>query len=104
MLVESGQYRTGMIIKTDIRAVVTNTFNGRARNLHIVDVGLGSNFTRHNNQACTAQSLAGDPCVGILGQDCIQDRVGNLISHLVGMTFGHGFGSKKIVAHVVQPL
>jgi hypothetical protein len=35
---------------------------------------------------------------GILGEEQIDDRVGNLVGDLVGMAFGNGFGREEIVA------
>ena len=42
--------------------------------------------------------LAGDARLGVLGQEQVDDRVGNLVGDLVGMAFGNGFGREQIRA------
>ena len=44
------------------------------------------------------QRLAGDARLGVLGQEQVDDRVGNLVGDLVGMAFGNGFGGEEIGA------
>ena len=44
------------------------------------------------------QRLAGDARLRILGQEQIDDRVGNLVGDLVGMAFGNRFGREEIIA------
>ena len=42
--------------------------------------------------------LAGDARLGVLGQEQVHDRVGNLVCDLVGMAFGNGFGGEQVRA------
>ena len=42
--------------------------------------------------------LAGDARLGVLGQEQVDDRVGNLVGDLVGMAFGNAFGREQIRA------
>jgi len=43
------------------------------------------------------QRLAGDARFGVGGEVGVDDRVGNAIADLVGMTLGNGFAGKEIV-------
>ena len=43
--------------------------------------------------------LAGHPAIGVLGQDGVQHRVGDLVADLVGVPFGDGFRGENTVCH-----
>jgi len=48
----------------------------------------------------TSVSAGDAPRAFVLGDDRVQHRIGNLVSDLVRMAFGHGFGREKILAQV----
>ena len=61
----------------------------------------------HRCTAATAEQPGGpgEGEVGVPGQQRVQNAVGNLIGHLVRMTFGHRLGSKKVTfySHKMSP-
>jgi hypothetical protein len=65
-----------------------------------VDPGAGGDFAGHDHHAGLDQGFAGDPALGIRGQDGVEHRVGNLVRDLVGVTFGDRFrGKREASAH-----
>ena len=59
---------------------------------------LAADFTRQHDQLRRGQRFAGDPRLGILGQEQIDNRVADLVGDFVGMALGHAFGSEQVVA------
>ena len=64
----------------------------------VLEHALAADLTSENHQLGGGQRFAGDPGFGVLGQEQVNDGVGNLIRNLVGMAFGDRFGGKEIVA------
>jgi hypothetical protein len=64
-----------------------------------VDVGRGGDLAGDDGHARLDHGLAGDTGGGILGDETIEDGVGDLIAHLVGMAFGDGLGRELVAAH-----
>ena len=46
------------------------------------------------DEAGRGRGLAGDTAVGVLLENRVEHRVGDLVADLIGMTLGHRFGSK----------
>ena len=51
------------------------------------------------DQAGGGAGLAGHAAVGILLEDRVQNRVGDLVADLIGMSLGNGFRSKQMSCH-----
>jgi hypothetical protein len=64
---------------------------------------LAADFAGQHDKLGRRQRFAGDARFGILGQEQIDDRVGNLVGHLVGMAFGNAFGGEEIIGRMVFP-
>ncbi len=98
--------------------VVTDVLDDIARNLgqplavdhrHAVDglEELAAAFARDDDLVRRAERLAAEPRVDqalvgdaeldVLLDECVEDRIGNLIADFVGMAFGHGFAGEQIV-------
>ena len=61
-----------------------------------IDVGFGGDFAGDEGEASSQQCFAGDAAAGVFGQAGVEDSVGNLVSDLIGVAFGHRFRRKKI--------
>jgi hypothetical protein len=55
----------------------------------VVDNRAGGNLARHHRKAGRDERFARDAALGVLGENRIQNGIGNLIGDLVGVTFGH---------------
>ena len=67
------------------------------RPLAILIDALAPDFAGQDDELGRGQRFAGDARFGVLGQEKVDDRVGNLVGDLVGMAFGHGFGSEEVI-------
>ena len=98
LLVVGHQDRATFVIDTVIGVVVADAFDGVACDLDVIDVGSGRDFTGQHDQAGVTQRFGRDTCMGILGKDCIKNRIRHLIGNLIRVTFRHGLrGKEKIV-------
>ena len=59
---------------------------------------LAADFAGEDDLLRRHQGLAGDPGLGVLGEEQVDDGVGNLVGDLVGVAFGHGFGGEEVAA------
>ena len=102
----------GVAVKAELGARVADLANGLAHNLVDVDVGLRADLARDHDQTRARHGLAGNAGVlGIgghavggnvtrlgeldfLGENRVEDGIGDLVADLVGMSLGHGFRSE----------
>ncbi len=63
----------------------------------LVDHALAAHFARQDDALGGGQGLAGDASFRVLGEEEIDDGVGNLVRNLVGMAFRDALGGKDIV-------
>jgi hypothetical protein len=80
------------------RARVANLPDRPAGNFLEVDDRVCRNLAGQDDEARRHQRFAGNRALRILGQNGVEDRVGNLISNLVGMSFRYGLRRKKMAA------
>ena len=100
LFIVSHQHRAAFVVDAVFGVVVADALDGIAGDLDVIDVGIGGNFTRQNDQTGIGQRFGGDAGFGVLLENCIQNRVRNLVGNFVGVAFGNGFGGeKKIVRH-----
>src|SRR6202011_5418895 len=84
-------------VEAHFRGVVPDVqYNFADQRLH-VHPRLGGDFARDHDHARLDEGLAGDTSTRIVAQDRIEYRVGDLVGHLVRVTFGYGLGRKQIV-------
>jgi hypothetical protein len=62
-----------------------------------VDHAIAAHLARQHDELGGGERLAGDARLGVFGKEKIDDGVGNLVRHLVGMAFGNAFGGEEIV-------
>ena len=107
LLVDEAHNAAGVAVKTELGAVVANAADDAAGDFLYVDVGLGANLAGDDDRAGGHEGLAGAAdvlhvgghTVGrnialllqlyFFGEDCVEDGVTDLVSDLIGMTFGH---------------
>jgi len=95
LLVVGHQHCAGLVVEADVGAVVADALDGIARDLDVIDVGMGGDFAGQHYQAGIHQRFGGHAGGFVLSQDGIEDRIGNLVGNLVGMPFGYRFRSKQ---------
>ena len=98
LFVDGGDDAAGIAVKAVLATVIADLphhFPGDLGDIHIAG---GGDLAHHMDEAGAGCGLAGHAAHGILGQDGIQDGVGNLIADLVGMSFRHRFRGKQVVS------
>ncbi len=114
LLVDGAHDGTGVAVEAVLRAVVADGAHHVARDGLHVHVGLGANLAGNEDGARGDERLAGAAhlrrvgrvAVGcnvallgqgdLLGQDGVQNGVGNLIADLVRVSFRDGFGREQV--------
>ena len=97
LLVVGNKHRAAFVIDPVIGIVVTDTLDGVARHLDVVDVGGGGDFAREHHEARVAEGFGSYARVRILREDRVEDGIGNLVGNLVGVPFRNGFRGEEIV-------
>jgi hypothetical protein len=85
------------VVEAVARIVVADLTNRLAGDLRDVDVGLGRDLARDDDEAGIHQRLAGDPPFGVLAHDRVEDAVGDLVADLVGVTLGNRLGGEEVL-------
>ena len=103
LLVVRDEHRAAAVVDAVVGVVVADALDRVARDLDVIDVGGGGDFTCQHDETGVAQRFGSDARVFVLSQDGVENGVGDLIRDLVGMAFGDGFGSEEIVVcHVAD--
>ena len=89
----------GIAVKAVLGAVVADVPDDLAGNAGDVHIAAGGDLAHDVDQAGGAGGLAGDASAGVLFQDGVQHRVGDLVTDLVGMPLGDGFGCEQNFGH-----
>ena len=79
LFVVGDQYGATFVVDAVVGVVIANAFEGIARHLDVVDMGVGGDFTGQHHQAGVAQGLGGNAGFGVLREDCVENCVRNLI-------------------------
>ena len=98
LLIHRRNNGAGPPVKTHIGTIVANLLDCVADNGGKVGIGLGGDLPGDEGEAGGDQGFASHVGIRVLGQDGIQDAVGNLVGDLVRMSLGHGFGTEEIPA------
>ncbi len=89
LLVDGHEDAAGLEVEAELGSGVTDVADGLADDARDVDVGLGADLAEDQDRARAECRLTGDPAQGVLGQDAVQNRVTDLVGHLVRMAVGH---------------
>ena len=103
LLVDVCDDGAGLAVKAVFCAVVADLAHGLAHDLRDVHVAVGRDLTHDVHDAGRDRAFAGDAAVRVLRQNGVEDRVGDLVADLVGMSFRHGFGCKEMMSHSKFP-
>ena len=94
LLVQGAQDAAAGSVEHIIGLGIADFPDGVAHRALDVHVGLGLHFAHHHHHAGGTEALAGHLCLRILHQELVQDGVGNLVCHFVGVPFAHRLTSK----------
>ena len=101
LLVDRGDDGAGLAVKAELGPVIADLLHHLAGQLGDIHIAGGGDFPHDVDQAGGRRGLAGHPGLGVLGDDGVQHRVGNLVADFVGMSLSNGFGCKESLCHNV---
>lgn len=93
------RHTAGGAVEALLRGVVADLQDLVADELRDGRVGLGGDLIGHVHQAGRDQRLDGDPGGRVLRQKRVENGVADLVSDLVGVTFGHGLRGEQTTGH-----
>ena len=73
LTVDCCQNGAAFVVEADLGVVVADTTHGVLRDLAIVDVRFGGDFTRNDDQTRRYQRFAGHPGRRVVGNDGVED-------------------------------
>ena len=91
LLFDGNEEVAGLVVEALGGVVEADVFDGGADDLLVVEDGFGGDFTEDHDHTGLEAGLAGDLGVGISGEAGVEDGVGDLIGHLVGVTLSDVF-------------
>ena len=91
LLVDGAEDAARFGVKLILCLCVANLADGATRHVLQIYVCLRLDFACHNDLSCRDKGLAGHFGIGVVGQKFIKHGIGNLVGHLVGVSFGNGF-------------
>ena len=101
LFVDGGQHRAGVAVEAVFGPVVADVNDHVPDDFGDVHIAAGGNFAHDHDHTGGGAGLAGHPAHGVLLQDRVQNRVGNLVADFVGMSFRDGLRRKQIFGHCV---
>ena len=102
LAMHGGDDGAGIRVKAQRGIVIADIADHLAGDLFHVALAVCRDFTHDHHQTRGGAALARHAGGGILAQHFVQDGVGDLVAHLVGMSFGHAFRGKEL-SHSVCP-
>ena len=99
LLVDGSHDGAGAVVEAVGGIGVADALHGAADDSGDVGVVAGGDLAHHGDNAGGGEGLTGHMGGGVGGQDVVQDGVGDLVAHFVGMTLGHGLRGKQTVCH-----
>jgi hypothetical protein len=97
LLVDGRDHAARLVVEAVLGPRVAHLLDGLARDPGNVHVAGGGDLACYHHEAGGEERLASDAARGVLGQDGVQDRIGDLIGDLVRMPLGHGLRSEQIL-------
>ena len=96
LLVDGRDHAARLVIEAVLGAGVTDLADRLAGHARNIDVARGGDLAGHDDETGGQQRLTRHAPDRILADDGIQDRVGDLVRDLVGVTFGHRLRREEI--------
>ena len=94
LLVERDDHAAGLGVEAVLGARVADLLDPLAHEARDVDVGLGRDLARDDDEAGGDERLAGDATLGVVGEDRVEDGVRDLVGDLVGVALGDRLGGE----------
>ena len=92
LLIDRGDHAAGVCVKTIFSTGITDLTNGITYDFLNVNICICGDLTHNHDKACSGAGLTCHTAHGILGNQSIQNGIGNLVTHFVRMAFCYGFG------------
>ena len=83
-----GEDGTGVVVESPGGVGVADILDDFANDVRNLDVGFSGDFTGDEGNAGRQNCLAGDPGIFVLGNERVEDSVGDLVGDLIRMSFG----------------
>ena len=100
LLAVADVHRAAVGVETQGRIGIADAADGVARDLGVIDLGVGGDLAGEDDETGGDQRFRRDAGELVLGQDGVEDGVGDLVGDLVRMSFGHRFrGEQILMAH-----
>ena len=103
LLVDGGHHRAGAVVEAVGRVGVADALHGAADDGGDVGVVLGGDLAHHGDNTGGGEGLTGHVGIGIVGQNVVQDGIGDLVADFVGVALGDGLRGKQTLCHNVVP-
>src|SRR6185436_442181 len=103
LAVNGGEHRAGLGVEAVLAAGVAHLLDRLADDAGKVDVAAGGDLAGDHGEAGRHQRFTGNAPHGVLRENGVENRIGDLIGDLVGVPFGHRLRSEQITtftAHV----
>ena len=100
LLVDGGHDGAALGIKAVGGVVVADLVHCAADDAGDIHIAAGGDLTHDHHKAGGGHRLTGHPAIGVLGQDRVQHRIGDLVADFVGMSLGNRFRSKNTMCHL----
>ena len=97
LLFDSEEHAAGVCVEANLGTRVANRPDRLAHDGGVVDLHISSqrDLAGQHDIARLEQRLAGDARLGVDRQNRVEDGIADLVSHFVGMAFGHGLRGKN---------
>src|SRR5206468_8913641 len=78
---------------------ISDLAHGLTDDLLVIECRIGRDLACEHDRVALAQGLAGDAALRVLLEAGVEDRVGDVIADLVGVTLGYRFGREREARH-----
>ena len=99
LLIEGDHDAAGAAVVTKRLVVVADLVDRATNGARDIDVGLGGDLTSNHGETGGDKRFARHPTHRILRQHLVEDGVGNLVGHLVGMALRNALGGEGPTGH-----
>ena len=87
LLIDSSDHTAGFCIKTIFSSGVTDFLNRIAHDLLNIYIRICGDLTHYQHQSCGSGRFTCHTAHGVLCQKRVQNSIGNLVAHFIGMAF-----------------
>ncbi len=98
LLVDRGDDRAGLVVEAVLGAGVADVLDRLPDDRGEVDVRRGGDLAGDEGEPGRDHGLARHAAHGVLGDQRVEDGIGDLVGDLVGVSLGHGLRRKQVTA------